>query len=181
MKEMLKAQNSFVNYKKPTRRTHKIELKTHTKWISRTLRTRALSLLQFTVCCLEYANESLSVLCRPLWLEIRMAQGRVGQSGQRPAVSMAWPGSPHFTYIWYLRLYLVLCPSFPRFSLFFPLCFGLVLGSAKGQHMAQIGLHVLQIRHPKVSQIYHVHTGPSDTVPAGTLSTPTSTPSSVPL
>lgn len=47
--------------------------------------------------------------------------------------------------------------SFSRFSLFFPLCFGLVLGSAKGQHMAQIGRHVLQIRHPKVSQIYHLH------------------------
>lgn len=45
--------------------------------------------------------------------------------------------------------------SFPRFSLFF-LVLALVLGPAKGQHMAQIGQHVLQIRHPNVSQIHFV-------------------------
>lgn len=84
------------------------------------LGTRALSLLQFTV----YANESLSILCRPLWLEIRMAQGRRRAVRVRSTPSgqnAFWSGSPHFTYIWYL--YLVFFSTFFTFFLFRS-CFG---------------------------------------------------------
>lgn len=132
------------------------------------LGTRALSLLQFTV----YANESLSILCRPLWLEIRMAQGRRRAVRVRSTPSgqnAFWSGSPHFTYIWYL--YLVF---FSTFFTFFPVSL-LFWAQQKGNTC-----HTWHKLCPKYT-LYR----PIDTVPSCAsscrLNSPTSTPSSVPL
>lgn len=150
---MLKARNSFVNYKNQQELWNWIK-NSHQMGFS--LGTRALSLLQFTVC----PNMQMS-----LWVfyaarfgsrfvvgsgSSSSSSGSPGpvnaQRSERFLVKQSVRTSPTFGIcIWF---------SFPRFSLFS--CFALVLGPTKGQHMTQIGQHVLQIRHPNVSQIHFV-------------------------
>lgn len=123
---MLKARNSFVNYKNQQELWNWIK-NSHQMGFS--LGTRALSLLQFTVC----PNMQMS-----LWVfyaarfgsrfvvgsgSSSSSSGQSG-SGQRPAVRALFGQavSPHFTYIWYL--YLVFVSTFFTFFLLFRSCFG---------------------------------------------------------